>query len=538
MLTISIIHIIISIAFAYVKNISTVYSRTSQLILIYSIYLIYKVFIYGSLSNSVSLYNGLINANLYNQTFNLFVLIVTFLILTLTSFYPLNIKSKMKNLLSGSLILDKLGNHYKIPEYSLLLLFVVTGAVFLMLNSDLILLFLAIELQSYGLYLISTIFKDSENSTKAGLTYFLLGGFSSCIILLGLALLYVNFGSTSLESIYIIHDLFNVSVNEYLFYLNSNYYLYIILVILTVGLLFKISAAPFHFWSPDVYDNIPTVVTTFVAVVGKISILILLLQLCLSFSNSYMNTSWINNILISSSLSLIVGTVLGLTQSRIKRLFAYSTISHVGFILLGLSINTTESIQAFIFYIIQYSITNLNAFMLLIIIGYYLYNYTDPNEKQNNLKEKNNSPIQLISQLKGLSELNPLLSLSLAMTILSFLGIPPLAGFFGKLMILSASLDSGYVFMSLIIVITSVIGGVYYLMIIKEIYFNKPDYVFNGLTKSIFNEKNKTIIELSSSFTIIVSIITILITVYILIPDVPLNTLNILTVHTDFTNKV
>jgi NADH-ubiquinone oxidoreductase chain 2 len=473
------------------------------------------------LKNGISLFNGILKINLYSGMFSLFILVLTCSILILTSFYPILIEDKGLK----TLIINKLGQHYKITEYSLLLLFIISGALFLVLNNDLILLFLAIELQSYGLYLISTIFKDSEYSTKAGLTYFLLGGLSSCIILLGLSLLYINFGNTSLENIYIIHDLFNISNNIELFYYNTNYHIYFILIILTIGLLFKISAAPFHFWSPDVYDNIPTVVTTFVAVMGKISILIVLLELSIFFNNSYENTSWINNILVSALLSLIIGTVLGLTQSRIKRLFAYSTISHIGFILLALSINSTESIQAFVFYIIQYSISNLNAFVILIGIGYYLSNYYSKNEQYNTLKDKNNSPIQLIAQLKGLSELNPLLSLSLSITILSFLGIPPLIGFFGKQMVLSASLDAGYVFMSFIIIITSVIGGVYYLAIIKEIYFNKPQYELDNAINSKFN-----IVKLSNAITINISIITILIIVYMVIPEVPLNLLNLITV--------
>jgi NADH-ubiquinone oxidoreductase chain 2 len=198
--------------------------------------------------------------------------------------------------------------------------------------------------------------------------------------------------------------------------------------------------------------------------------------------------------LFSSLLSLFIGTVVGLTQSRIKRLFAFSTISHVGFILIGLSIHTVESTQAFVFYLIQYSISNLNAFILIITIGYSLYSYTynanptdtdrvinseESGEKSNNLQDLNNSPIQLIDQLKGYFYINPFLSLSLAITLFSFAGIPPLIGFFGKMMILSAAIDNGYIFISLVAILTSVISAVYYLSIIKKIYFDKNDYRLN-----------------------------------------------------------
>ncbi|EPS59417.1 hypothetical protein M569_15383, partial [Genlisea aurea] len=173
-------------------------------------------------------------------------------------------------------------------------------------------------------------------------------------------------------------------------------------------------------------------------------------------------------LLLSSLLSLIIGSILGLTQFRIKRLFAYSTISHVGFILLALSINSTESIQSYLFYILQYTISNLNAFIILVTIGYSLYLYTYKNEKQKDkLIDQNNSPVQLIEQIKGYFYINPFISISLSITLFSFAGIPPIIGFFAKQMIFSAALDNGYIFMVIIAILTSVIGAAYYLSLIK-----------------------------------------------------------------------
>src|SRR5271155_1877580 len=185
------------------------------------------------------------------------------------------------------------------------------------------------------------------------------------------------------------------------------------------------------------------------------------------------------SLLVSSLFSLLIGTIVGLTQFRIKRLFAYSTISHVGFILLALSINSIESIQAFIFYLMQYSISNLNAFIILISIGYSLYYYVNKSKEYKQLLDKKNSPIQLISQLKGFFFINPILALSLAVTIFSFVGIPPLIGFFAKQMVLSAALDSGYVFLVLVAIVTSVISAVYYLNVIKQIFFDNSEYRVN-----------------------------------------------------------
>jgi len=223
-----------------------------------------------------------------------------------------------------------------------------------------------------------------------------------------------------------------------------------------------------------------------------------------------------------------------LTQFRIKRLLAYSTISHVGFILLALSISSVESTQAFIFYLVQYSISNLNIFIILITIGFSLFNYINNSKEFTNLLESNNSPIQLISQLKGYFYINPLLSLSLAITIFSFVGIPPLIGFFAKQMVLSAALDNGYIFISLIAILTSVIGAVYYLNVIKEIFFlhSTPEYkIFNEYSdfynnnkdtiNNISNTNTNTLVKninistISSPFSITISIITLVILLFI-----------------------
>lgn len=188
---------------------------------------------------------------------------------------------------------------------------------------------------------------------------------------------------------------------------------------------------------------------------------------------------------MSSLFSLIIGTVVGLTQFRIKRLFAYSTITHVGFILLALGISSIESTQAFIFYLTQYTISNLNAFFILVAIGFSLYCYTSENKEHEELMDKTNSPVQLVNQLKGYFYINPTLALSLAITIFSFVGVPPLIGFFGKQMVLSAAIDKGLIFLSLIAILTSVIGAVYYLSLIKEMFFSLPDHKVNTLLENL-----------------------------------------------------
>jgi NADH-ubiquinone oxidoreductase chain 2 len=578
MLIISLILLLLSNSITLRRDKSILYSRAAITILLITSIITYDNLYFLFLNKGIGIFGGLFHSTCTTNVFHAFILLISSVILLLTSFYPRKVwlkeYSSMDKLLFSKLvyyqtiILNKMGEQYKIIEYSLIILFIVTGSIFLISTSDLVSIFLSIELQSYGLYLLSTIYRDSEPATSGGLMYFLLGGLSSCFILLSTGLLYANSGTTNLDSLYIITSISNVSKDNLtsLLYWYKSYYIHISLLFMSVGFLFKVSAAPFHFWSPDVYDAIPTIVTTFVAIIAKISIFIFLLELVHYTSKPMfdMDFSWTTSLLFSSLLSLVIGTIVGLTQSRIKRLFAFSTISHVGFILLALSIHSVESTQAFMFYLMQYSISNLNAFMLIITIGYSLYCYIykanifskntnskdvseitsseEKNNENNNLQDINNSPIQLIDQLKGYYYINPFLSLSLAITLFSFAGIPPLIGFFGKQMVLSAAIDSGYIFMSLVAILTSVISAVYYLAIIKQIFFDKPDYVINPELKDfnangLITEKNIIIknvniklnnIVISSSLSLSISVITFLISLFIFTPQEWLSVANLL----------
>nr|YP_009262003.1 NADH dehydrogenase subunit 2 [Chrysoporthe austroafricana]AMX22078.1 NADH dehydrogenase subunit 2 [Chrysoporthe austroafricana] len=496
MLLLSTLFLLISNAVSLRRDMAILYNRIAIIALLYAI--LQSLVNFSILSNGgIGLHGGLFHVTTITEVFHIFLYFISILILILTSFYPRKVwvyeYSSLKDIFMNKFlyyrtkIINKMGEHLKIIEYPLILLFIISGAVFLMSTNDFISIFLSIELQSYGLYLLSTIYRNSELSTTGGLMYFLLGGLSSCFILLGTSLLYANSGTTNLDSLYVItsiSDLNNVELAEgFMPYWYNDDYINFSLLIFSIGFLFKVSAAPFHFWSPDVYDAIPTIVTTFVAIIAKISIFIFLLELVYYTNHYLLNLNWTYGLLISCLFSLIVGTVLGLTQFRIKRLFAYSTISHLGFILLALTISSVESTQAFIFYLMQYSISNLNAFIILVTIGFSLYCYVNDNKENEELVDKNNSPVQLISQLKGYFYINPILSLSFAITIFSFVGIPPLIGFFAKQMVLSAALDNGYIFLSFIAILTSVIGAVYYLSIIKEIFFFSatPEYKLNPL---------------------------------------------------------
>ena len=603
-----------------------IFARWSISSLITSLVICFNCFHYKFLDKGIGLYHGLFNDTAITHAFHIFLFIITILILQLNSFYSRKVWSEnfsslyklltCKIIYNNDYILNKSNVQYIVEQHSAIIIFVLIGGLFLTSSSDLMSIFLSIELQSYGLYILCALYKDSEKSVSASLTYFLLGGLSSCLILLGSALIYSNSGNTSFDGLYIVNNISAIAENSETndlvsFFLSKS--INFCLIIMSIGFLFKISAAPFHFWSPDVYDAIPTVITTFVAIFAKISILVLLLELVHYTSNinvtnteySLYNTSWNYILIISSLLSLIIGSVLGLTQYRVKRLYAYSTISHLGFMLLVLSINSIESIQSFIFYLIQYSISNLNAFILLLSMGFSLYLYiekheiikfvkkrhisqgnsnklpvnitesvsqdindsslydnnkyndseaseydnflnTDNNEKLNtaSISDRNNSPLQLTSQMKGYFYINPIMSLSLALTLFSFVGIPPLIGFFAKQMVLSSALDNGYVFMSLVAIVTSVISAYYYLTLVKQIFFEKSGYSLNPQIKNMILKSdvinvisNRTIenvvirnynIKLSSYYSVTISILTIVMLFFILNSQEWLSVANIL----------
>ena len=546
---------------------SILFSRIVIIGLMLTSFLAYTNLYIRPLEKGIGIYGGLFNVSTFTQTFNIFIFLISAVILILTAFYPRKIYikglSSISSLLSKKLsynknvVSNKNGEQFRIIEYSLIIVFIICGAVFLISTADLISIFLAIELQSYGLYILSTLYRDSESATASGLTYFLLGGLSSCFILFGSALLYINSGTTNLDNIYVIANISELKSFSDIMYMYQPYYFNLSLIIMFTGFLFKVSAAPFHFWSPDVYDGIPTIVTTYVAIIAKISIFAFFLEIVYYTNYDFFSFNWKNILVLSSLFSLVIGSVLGLTQSRIKRLFAYSTISHVGFILLALTINSTESIQSYIFYILQYSLSNLNAFIILLTIGYSLYLYVYNNDNNNSKQDSftvadNYSPVQLINQIKGYFYINPFIAISLAITLFSFVGIPPIIGFFAKQMILSAAIDSGYIFMALVAILTSVIGAGYYLNLIKQIFFYKNDYIINPKieninvvvyntnnilqsTSSNYIKQSKALtvkpenITISSSLSSAISIITLLLLLFIYMPEQWFSIVSILT---------
>jgi NADH-ubiquinone oxidoreductase chain 2 len=528
------------------RNISpNLYLRISSLLLLYTGALAFNAFYIQSIGSGIGIYSGLFQITLFTQLFDIVIVLTGSVILIAWPLINhkfidnnLELNEEGKNILSI--------NNYRI-KYSIIVLISTLGSLLLVSSSNLITLYLSLELQSFGVYILTSLYRHSELAISAGLKYFLLGSLASCIILLGCGLIYTFTGLTNLESIYSMISVVDNSNNILLGFSLG-------LILIFIGLLFKIAAAPLHNWAPDVYSDSATIITTWLTIMPKISILLILFEIqthinlieninlilelnplnniidsnTLKFNNSYFN----NLLLISSFLSLLIGTILGLAQSKIKRLLAYSTISHIGFILLALAINSEQSIEALIFYIIQYTITNLNTFLIIILFGYIIKNsFRDLIQSIMVEDEKGTeNDINFISELKGQFFLNPVLSITLTICLFSMAGIPPLIGFFSKQFVLYSAIKNGYYFMSIIAIIVSIISASYYLKIIRILFTeeeNISEYSDKEL-KIINNLNSNSEIEISSTSSFIISTLTLSILLFILKPSILLNSTTIL----------
>ena len=377
---------------------------------------------------------------------------------------------------SKYLILTKI---FKI-EYPILLLSSILGMTIMISSNDLIVFYMGLELQSLALYVLASFNRNNQLSSESGLKYFVLSALSSGLLLYGCSLIYGFAGSTNFDQI-------NYNIND------VEYGLTLGIVFILVGLAFKISAVPFHMWAPDVYQGSPTSVTIFFAILPKIAALTVFIRfLYIPFIN--LIDQWQLIIIFLSIASMIFGAVAAIGQKNLKRLMAYSSISHMGFALAGLSVGTNQGIQSSIVYISIYLIMNLSFFSCLFML------------------RKDNKYYEDLDDLSGLSKNHPLLSLSLLIVLFSLAGIPPLAGFFAKFYIFLAVIESEMYFLAIIGLLSTVIAAFYYLRIIKVIYFD--------------DAKNKYDINHNFGLKLSLTISTILILVYFIYPSLLLEVIN------------
>jgi len=337
-------------------------------------------------------------------------------------------------------------------EYILLVLLSTVAMLFLTSAYNLISIYLAIELQSLSFYVLASMKKNSEYSTEASFKYFILGVFSSGFLLLGFTILYGFTGIINIEQFYKLFVCFENFDNFSLISISLG------ILLIVMSFLFKIGAVPFHMWLPDVYEGSPMSVTAFFAITPKIVILSLIFRI---FIYAFYEVIYdINNIFIYCSIaSMILASIAGLYQSRIIRLFAYSAIGHIGYMLIGVAVGSIEAISAVLFYMIIYIVMSIGIYSIIISIR---------------TKDKS-IEIKYLKELIGLSKNNPLLSISFAMILFSMAGIPPLAGFFSKLYLFASAMNANMFNLALIGILTSVIGTVYYIYIIRLMYFEKTN---------------------------------------------------------------
>ena len=353
---------------------------------------------------------------------------------------------KIMTLLAAFFVLIISSNYLRvfkifIIEYPILILSSVLGMMIMISSNDLIIFYMGLELQSLALYVLATFDRDNIKSSEAGLKYFVLSALSSGLLLYGCSLIYGFTGSTN----------FNVIASQ----LNSNdYVLTFGIVFILVGLAFKISAVPFHMWAPDVYEGSPTSVTLFFTMVPKIAALTVFIRfLYVPFLN--LIDQWQMIIVFLSIASMVFGAVAAIGQTNLKRLIAYSSISHIGYALAGLATVSNDGIQSSVIYITIYIMMNLGLFSCLLML------------------KRNNEYFENIDDLSGLSKNHPLLSLSLLIILFSLAGIPPLAGFFAKFYIFKSVIEQSMYFLAIVGLLSTVVAAFYYLRIIKIMYFDE-----------------------------------------------------------------
>ena len=415
---------------------------------------------------------GVFIKNSFNLIFNL-----TSLIILLTIAIILNGSNNVEKIFLESFTRDAFSNFFKILilisslfvlnssknfildnklakfEYPIIILLSILGMFFMISSNDVILFYLGLELQSLSLYILASIDRENLKSSESGIKYFVLSALSSGLLLYGCSLLYGFTGSTN----------FDLIANELV---RENTGAVFAMVFILVGLAFKVSAVPFHMWTPDVYEGAPTSITSYFAVVPKVAGLAVLIKfMFIPFSKILME--WQTIIIFISIASMILGAIAAIGQKNIKRLLAYSSIGHIGYALAGVATGVISGYESAIVYISIYVVMNLGAFSCLYLL-----------KKDGEYKEN-------ISDLSGISKKHPILAISFLVILFSLAGIPPLGGFFAKFYVFTAVVEEKMYALAIIGLLTTVISAFYYLKIIKTIYFDDSVISFDD-TKNKF----------------------------------------------------
>jgi NADH-quinone oxidoreductase subunit N len=330
-------------------------------------------------------------------------------------------------------------------EFPVLVLLSVLGMMIMVSASNLISLYVGLEMQSLALYVLAAFSRDSVRSTEAGLKYFVLGALSSGLLLYGASLIYGFTGTTAFDGIAAALTVAGDASIGVIFGI----------VFILAGLCFKVSAVPFHMWTPDVYEGAPTPVTTYFATAPKVAAMALLVRVMVD-PFAVVIAEWQQIIVFISIVSMILGAFAAIAQTNIKRMMAYSSIGHIGYALIGVAAGTVDGIRSVIIYMAIYMVMTLGAFIVILAM------------------RRKEGMVEDIKDLAGLGRTRPGLALAMAIMMFSLAGIPPAAGFIGKLYVFLAAVDAGLIALAIIGVVTSVVGAYYYLHVIKVMYFDEP----------------------------------------------------------------
>jgi NADH-quinone oxidoreductase subunit N len=406
----------------------------------YAIIISLLLIIFNSFNESGSLFSNSFVSNSFTNFFKILILLGTLFVMLITQDFIKEMKI----------------NHF---EYPLLLLFSVLGMFFMISSNDLMSFYLGLELQSLALYILASIDRDNLKSNESGVKYFVLSALSSGLLLYGCSLLYGFTGSTNFEEINLKMEIENTGA-------------IFAMVFILVGLAFKVSAVPFHMWTPDVYQGSPSSVTSFFAVVPKVAGLAILIRF-VQIPFEQIIDQWKNILVFMSLASMILGAVAAIGQTNIKRLIAYSSIGHIGYALAGISTGTVNGYSSSVTYISIYVIMNLGVFGCIFLM------------------KKDGKYCEDIKDLAGISKQNPLLGISFLIIMFSLAGIPPLAGFFAKFYVFMSVIESGMYTLAIVGLLSTVISAFYYLRIIKIIYFDEIKNPFDkiknlGITSTVF----------------------------------------------------
>ena len=475
----------------------------SLLLLLETTNLIYlNTLTYNSGFASLSLYNGLMHKNQITSTMDALILSTGIILI---HFYSSRWNSSS---IPHFAIKESNQREEGKMQSSRILFYLCTilGSSVLLGSSDLLILLLGVELQSYSLYLIATSSSQGKEELKeaseaAGLKYYLLGALASSLIVLGIGLLYASLGSTNIYTISILIQ----SSSE----LGGHLTIGLGILFILIGFIWKFGGAPLHSWAIDVYDAVPTRSASWLAIVPKIALITITCELILSFKEaSFVPLDWknlfninpilqvtgiqvITLILFVSFMSMVIGAIGALTQPLIKRLFAYSSVSQLGFVLLGLGIQANETS---LFYLLQYTLVNTGLWLCLLTVpsfrksGLFIKSSNPLNSNSNSsslFQIQRIKEIRTIKELQGIHISNVFLSIAFTLLLFSTAGIPPMSGFFAKFEVLSSSLNKGWLGLSLIAITASLISATYYIKVIRAMWFTseiKPSLEQKGLT--------------------------------------------------------